>query len=115
MTMFAKTDDWKTYPSTISESQIRALAKECASFTIQAKGSVDLMELSSMLDRVIESAGFKTRVYTKGRATGLLAGPAAPWIAVGIGVHNLLTWDPDYEIRRNLLTDTLDVVYMRKS
>jgi hypothetical protein len=134
--MFYKATHWKTYFSNISESEILVLVKRHASFTIQAKNSINLMELSSMLDRVIESAGFKTRVYTgvdkKKKIARTCLGSPLPgqphpplslplsWLGIGIiiateVVAHYLTREPDYEIRHNTAIDTLDVVYMRKN
>jgi hypothetical protein len=32
---------------------------------------------------------------------------------VGIGIHNILTWNPDYEIGKNYLTKSLSITYKK--
>jgi len=72
----------------------------------------------------IERSGLKCRVYTEYRSaiaaaspvallsTGILF-PATVLTAASIGIHRLATWDPDYELTKNLVKRTLTVKYCR--
>ena len=66
----------------------------------------------------IEAMGMTCRVYTVGRtaamAAGLFSVVAGVATAVGIAAHNLATYDPDYEIGKNLANNTLRVVYQKR-
>ncbi len=67
------------------------------------------------LEKLIEGKGLSCRVYPKGRvaALGALAVPNPVTVAVSlgtaafIGAHNLATFNPDYEIAKNLATGTI--------
>lgn len=67
----------------------------------------------------IEKAGLKCRVYSEYRSTSMAAVAFGPvgllgvGAAVGIGIHNLATFNPDYEIGKNKLAGTLTVKYMK--
>jgi hypothetical protein len=80
-----------------------------------------MSEAVESLEKTIESRGLSCRVYTKGRAASIAAA-AIPtpvtvlggWAsAIAIGVHNVATWNPDYEIAKNLAMGTLTVDYKK--
>ena len=52
------------------------------------------------------------RVYTEYRSTAVAALLGAV-SAAAIGVHNLATWNPDYEIGKNYVKRTLSVRYKK--
>lgn len=92
----------------VSDQKIGALLDERKSFVLEDIGRLNLSEAVESIEKAIESKGLKCRVYTKGRS--LIAGGAS---AVGIGIHNLATWNPDYEIAKNLATGSLTVTYKK--
>ena len=67
----------------------------------------------------IEKADMKCRVYSEYRSASMAAAAFSPvavlglGAAVGIGTHNLATFNPDYEIGKNKLAGTLTVKYMK--
>jgi len=76
------------------------------------------------IEAVIEKLNMTSRVYTENRSALMGAG----WIpnplvgftlatslvtTAGITVHNLLTFNPDYEIRKNYIKSTITVVYKK--
>jgi hypothetical protein len=68
----------------------------------------------------IEPAGLKCRVYTKGRIAaagasllGGITGAAGIASAISIAAHNLATYNPDYEIVKHLVDNTLSVFYKK--
>lgn len=73
------------------------------------------------LESEIENRGMKCRVYTKGRSATVAAAaiPVSPTViggwasALAIGVHNLTTYDPDYEIAKNPIKNSLDINYKK--
>ncbi|MBL0560978.1 hypothetical protein [Aeromonas hydrophila] len=74
----------------------------------------------SKIENAIEPAGLTCRVYTRGRiaaaGASLLGGPAGVAgviSAAGIAVHNLATYNPDYEIAKHLVDNTLSVLYKK--
>lgn len=82
---------------------------------------VTVSNISATVKKVegrIEKAGLRCRVYTEYRSASMAATftPAAPWglgAAVGIGLHNLATLNPDYEIGKNKIAGTLTVKYVK--
>lgn len=98
-------------------SKIIALLEAHESFVIDDVDRINMSESVTALEKLIESCGMKCRVYTKGRVATLaaeLAVPVVGWAAaVAMGMHNLATWNPDYEIGKNMLTGTLTVKYKK--
>lgn len=73
-----------------------------------------------ILEKSIESAGMRYRVYTRGRLTaagttfiGGAAGVAGLAYAVGIAAHNLVTYNPDYEIVKHIVDKSISVLYKK--
>ena len=103
----------------ISDKEIDELLSKRKSFTLE--NIVHMSRSVLVIEKLIENKGLKCRVYTKGRSATVAAAaiPVAPtviggWIAAAaIGVHNLATYDPDYEICKNTLGNTLEVNYKK--
>lgn len=75
----------------------------------------DLMDASKLVELAVEAQGLKCRVYTRNRA---YAAGALAWTGVGllaslgsIAIHNLATFNPDYEIGRCVVDNRLYVNY----
>ncbi|MEG0006527.1 MULTISPECIES: hypothetical protein [Aeromonas] len=73
-----------------------------------------------ILEKSIESAGMRCRIYTRGRLTaagatfiGGAAGVAGLAYAVGIAAHNLVTYNPDYEIVKHIVDKSISVLYKK--
>jgi hypothetical protein len=77
-----------------------------------------LSDTVTTIESRIEAKGMTCRVYTVGRsaaiAAGLFSGVVGVATAVGIAAHNLATYDPDYEIGKNLANNTLRVIYQKR-
>lgn len=105
----------------VSDSQIDELLDQHKSFVLQDVARTNMSEAVESIEKKIEFRGLKCRVYTKGRAASI----AAAWIpfpitaigglasAIAIGAHNIATWDPDYEIAKNLAMGTLTINYKK--
>jgi hypothetical protein len=105
----------------ISDEKISELINQRQSFVLEDIARLNMVEAVRAVERVIESKGLTCRVYLKGRSatfaavassmtTAIIAGWAS---AIGMGLHNLATWDPDYEIAKNPATGTLTVTYKK--
>ncbi|AZQ12300.1 hypothetical protein [Shewanella khirikhana] len=105
----------------ISDEKIDTLIGERKSFVLEDIARLNLGEAVKTVERMIESKGLKCRVYTKGRSATVAAAaiPVSPTViggwasAIGIGIHNLATWNPDYEIAKNIATGTLTVTFKK--
>lgn len=91
------------------------LISEHRSFVIYA--AQDTSNVASKVEYMVENAGYKCRVYTANRTAvaggaSLLTGFGLAALA-GIAVHNLATWDPDYEICKHPVDDTVEVNWKR--
>ncbi len=87
------------------------LISEHRSFVIC--GAQDTSNVASKVESMVEKAGYKCRVYTANRTAvaggaSLLTGFGLAALA-GIAFHNLATWDPDYEICKHPVDDTVEV------
>lgn len=75
----------------------------------------------STIENRIESKGLKCRVYTSKRSAVLAVGLIPSGItqltalgtAIGIGIHNLVTFNPDYEIIKYIKDNQVSVVYKK--
>lgn len=111
----------------LNESKIEELLKKRASFEIvglrgQFKAGIKMVETK------IESLGMKCRVKSDlksavmqggaaGALIGLVSAPAtltvaAVTVVAGVG-HTLATYDPDYEVLKDLVNKRLRVLYKK--
>jgi len=105
--------------SDIADEKIDQLISNKQSFTLT--GVSHMTKAVATLERQIENKGLKCRVYTKGRAAtiGAAAIPVSPtviggWLAgAAIGLHNLATYDPDYELAKKPLSNELEINYKK--
>ena len=81
----------------------------------------DISETVKIVEYVIEHQQKKLtcRVYTEYRSTAVAGSLWSPTALLGavsaaaIGVHNLATWNPDYEIGKNYIKRTISVRYKK--
>ena len=99
------------------EAKVTTLIAEKSSFAIVDVPSGKQSLAVEMVERAIESTGMKCRVRTanRGWAIGALSvltlGTAAA-AAAALGVHNLATKDPDYEIVKEMFGSDIQVEYV---
>lgn len=105
----------------VSDSEIGKMIDQRKSFVLNDIARTNMGEAIKSLEKSIESRGLRCRVYTKGRAASMAAA-AIPtpvtvlggWAsAIAIGAHNAVTWNPDYEIAKNLAMGTLTIDYKK--
>lgn len=71
------------------------------------------------LEKLIDELGMKSRIYTRGRKALLAAsvfGPTALFgaaSAIAMGAHNIATWNPDYEIGKDIKGNTITLEYKK--
>ena len=86
-------------------------------------GARNTSAVAKQIESYIEKKGFRVRVYTGYRAAAmgsmLIPTPVTEivGIATGIGIalHNLVTFNPDYEVIKNPASDTVEVIYKKVS
>lgn len=101
--------------NSISNEAVSELIAERRSFVLENVARLSMSEAIETLEKIIESKGMTCRVYTKGRvaAVGVFAVPNPVTAAVSlgtaafIGAHKLATFNPDYEIAKNMATGTI--------
>ncbi|MGS1108212.1 hypothetical protein ACVCNH_18305 [Achromobacter anxifer] len=106
----------------ISDEEVAKLIDERRSFVLEDVARLSMPEAVEALEKLIEGKGLSCRVYTKGRvaAVGAFAVPNPVTAAVSlgsaafIGAHNLATFNPDYEIAKNLATGTITLEAQEK-
>lgn len=101
----------------ISNKLIERLIKLKINFSIKTD---NLSEEATRIEKIIEDNNFSCRVYTENRSAlvgasalsgiGGLFGIAS---AVGIAAHNLATYNPDFEIGKNLVDKKINIVYKK--
>lgn len=95
--------------------QLNQLIAERQSFEVWDVTMDNMQEVVELLETTIESTRLTCRIYTKGRwmaaAAGLVYPPAAAAVLTGIAIHNVTTYNPDYEICRDLANGRLIIQY----
>lgn len=101
----------------ITDGELHNLISNRKSFVLDNINRLNMPEAVKSVEKAIEAQDMKCRVYTKGRVAAMTAELAIPMVgwaaAAAIGVHNLATWDPDYEIAKNILTGSLTVQHKK--
>ncbi|MCF7521677.1 hypothetical protein L4G92_06400 [Neisseria sp. ZJ106] len=100
--------DQNTYLTLIQEKQ---------SFEIWGIDFSDMLEEVGTLEKLIEANRLTCRIYTKGRLVsaglGFLTIGAGITALAGIAAHNLLTYNPDYEICRDIANNRILVEFKK--
>lgn len=101
----------------LSVEKINQLISKKASF--QVVGLSDISRIVEAVEGCIEKHDMSCRVYTEYRTGALgvevLMGGIGIFAGIGIGLHNLATFNPDYEIGKNKIKGTVTVTYKKLS
>ena len=103
-------DSGEVNASELSKELLDFLLSKSASFTVRA--APDLSAVVQRIENRIEEMGMRCRVYTENRAVvagGAALTPVGLAGVAAIAAHNLATWDPDYEIGKNKLSNCVSV------
>lgn len=104
----------------ITLEKLRDLISRKNSFKVVAVK--DISYVVNKIEGQIEKQGLRCRVYTEYR-TAAIAGLAVPTgitqltgmvTAIGVGIHNLATINPDYEIAKNKFNGTITVIHKKE-
>lgn len=103
----------------LSDEKLDSLIASKASFQV-----VSIQNMNSVVEKIegrIEKTGLTCRTYVEYRSAAMagsllggvtaIAGMAS---AVAIAAHNLATWNPDFELGKNHVKGTLNVVYKKE-
>ncbi len=99
--------------------KVKNLVKSRNSF--QVVGIRNMSSVVQTLESIIETQGMKVRVYTEFRSAGLggfllptgITQITALGTAIGTAVHNVCTFNPDYEIAKNVPMSRVKVLYKK--
>lgn len=76
-----------------------------------------MTEVIAKVERIIEEQKMTCRIYSRHRAAVVTASTFVPFLGwanlAAIAAHNLVTFDPDYEIGKDLIDKRLYVTYKR--
>jgi len=115
----SKADIEKYTSDDLSTEKLDELIKNRKSFQVVAVKDIGYMV--NKLEGAIEKKDLKCRVYSEFR-TAAIAGIAIPTpvtifggiaAAAGAAVHNIATFNPDYEIGKNYVKKSISVIYQR--
>ncbi|OUI78054.1 hypothetical protein HK18_10945 [Commensalibacter intestini] len=105
----------------ISEELILDLVNNKINFRVF--NITDITATVDFLEKTIESQKFSVRVYTENRSAVLAGGLiptgftqlAALGAGIGFALHNLATYNPDFEIGKSIGHDRITVTYKKSS
>ncbi|UVO19122.1 hypothetical protein [Stutzerimonas stutzeri] len=104
----------------LTAEKLSELVKQRRSFQVVAVK--DISYVVNKVEGEIEKQNLRCRVYTEYR-TAAIAGVAVPTgitqlagiaTAIGVGLHNLATINPDYEIAKNKFAGAVTVMYQKE-
>ncbi len=77
-----------------------------------------MFKATQMVKQAIEQQRMRCRVYTRDRVaavagSALISGGVGTLSLMGIAAHNLMTFDPDYEIGRDIISNKLYVEFKK--
>lgn len=105
----------KVTASELTDSLIDQMIADRDSFEVIGVG--DISDVVAKLEGRLEKKGFSCRVYTEYRAAALagemVIGGLGIFAAAGMAIHNLATYNPDYEIGKNKLNSSVSVTYKK--
>ena len=100
----------KQYTISETKEKLTELISENETFIVyDLSGCIsDAVEL---VEKEIEKQKGSCRVYTRNRAAGMLIPYLGIATAVGVAVHNLATYNPDFELGKDIARNRLHVDY----
>lgn len=114
-------DVLKFTPDDLDNDKIDELITQKSSF--QVVSVTDISRIVEKIEGRIEKEHLKCRVYTEYRSAAMASALIPTGIsqvagiatAVGIGVHRLFTYHPDYEIGKNKIAGTVTVTHVKSA
>lgn len=103
----------------ISNEEISSMISDKRSFKIKEIEPEFFGDTVETIEKLIECQGLTCRIYTAGRITalGISALSVVGGLAAGltIATHNIVTYNPDYEIAKLYPTKTLAITYKKQA
>lgn len=103
--------------SSLSNEEIALMISEKKSFKLKEVDLDFFADTVDVIEKLIEVQGLKCRVYTTGRSLALLASAYTliGGVATGltIAIHNIITYNPDYEIAKLYGLNSISVTYKK--
>lgn len=100
------------------QEKLNELIERKASFDVVDVGFGELFTVSRYIEKHLETKYLKCRVLTKNRIASALSvvfnKNYGVFSLAAIAVHNIFTWNPDYEIIRDMANHRVEVVYKKK-
>lgn len=76
-----------------------------------------MLEVVSELEIVIEGLGLTCRIYSRNRVIAAAASSLVPVLGMAslaaVAVHNIVTWNPDYEIGKDLTDNKIYIDFKK--
>ncbi len=118
----SKVDILRFTSDELEEEKLKKLIKQKQSFQIVTVKNIG--HTVNKIEGAIEREGLKCRVYTENRSSllaGFIPNPlypltffAATGAATASALHNIATFNPDYEIGKNIIKSTINVTYKKE-
>jgi hypothetical protein len=103
----------------LTSNKAEQLINQRESFEVIGLGG-KMGDVVSMIENIIETKGLSCCIYTYGlvAAAGatVLGGPMGVFglaSTIGMAVHNIVTYDPDYELAKHVVDNKLSVTYKK--
>lgn len=101
----------------LTSNKVEQLINQRESFEVIGLGG-KMGDVVSMIENIIETKGLSCRIYTYGRvaaagATFLGGLPLGVVSTIGMAVHNIVTYNPDYELAKHVVDHKLSVTYKK--
>ena len=93
-----------------NDAQLKAMIAKHESFILEVVNKSDLMQACAKMEDLIEAQSLSCRIYTEYRGAAVVF---QPWVLVPILLHDLAIYNPDYEIGRNVISNTVTVTYKK--
>lgn len=76
-----------------------------------------MIEITTEVERIVEGQGMSCRIYSRNRAAVVAASTFVTVIVwanlAAVAAHNRATWNPDYEIGKDLVDNKLYETYKK--
>lgn len=103
----------------ISMAKLNALVASKASFKIFMVEDISIMV--KKIEGTIDKNRMRCRIYTEYRSAAMAAAAIPTGVtqitglatALGIGIHNIATINPDYEIAKNSVNSSVTAIYKK--
>lgn len=118
--MSSEIDILKFTSDELTTEKLNELIKSKRSFQIVSVKDISFSV--NKLEGAIEKNGLSCRIYTEFRSAAIAAAAVpVPFVsavglatAIGVGIHNLATFNPDYEVAKNEPKNMLTVTYKKE-